>query len=173
MTRRLATLVCWLANAWIVLLPLGLLYALVDFSTFQDLVRQKTSLAIQWPTVAHGQWLALWLLTAAYLAVGYVAVINLRRAFASFARGEWFDADNSRHLRAFSLLLIAQACAKPVHHALASVLLSWQHAPGTRILSISFDSSTLALLASGLVMWVMSDLLVVGMRADAENKQFV
>ncbi|MEE4662162.1 MAG: hypothetical protein V2J89_16955 [Halieaceae bacterium] len=173
MTRKLAGLVCWLANLWIVMLPVAVLYTAVDFNLFQGLAREKLTLAIQWSTVAHWQWLALWLLTVAYLGIGYLGVINLRCAFVSFARGQWFNADNSRYLRAFSLLLIAQACAKPVHHALASVLLSWQHAPGTRILSIAFDSDTLVLLASGLVMWVMSDLLVVGMRADAENKQFV
>ena len=173
MTQKLAALVYWFATAWIVILPLAAMYSLIVFERFRGLAIDVIHLPIRWGSVAPWQWYGLWLSTLAYLMVGYVGVIYLRKAFASFAQGQWFDAENSRYLRVFSVLLITQAVAKPLHQGVMSVLLSWNHPPGEKMLSIALGSNELALFLGGVVMWVMSDLLVAGIRADAENRQFV
>ena len=173
MTIRLAGLIYWAASAWLVVLPLGAAWLLLDVATLATVARQNLPLPVQWFSVESWQWYALWALTVAYAAIGYAGVVFLRRAFQSFARGQWFDEENSRSLRGFALLLVAQGIAKPVHFAAASVLLSWGHPPGERVLSISVGSSELVLIMSGVVMWVLADLLLAGMRADAENRQFV
>lgn len=173
MTIRLAQLVYWVATAWLVLLPLGAAYLLFDINYLGQIGRENLNLPIQWFSVDNWQLYALWVLTALYAFLGYLGVYFLRRAFKSFAQGQWFDSRNSRSLRAFALLLVLQGIVKPIHLALASVLLSWNHPPGERVLSISVGSNELVLICSGVVLWVLSDLLVRGMRADAENRQFV
>ena len=173
MTTRLAGLVYALCTIWLVLLPAGALYLLIDLERFASIAATNLGQPIQWYTVTDPQWYGLWVSTAMYAAIGYAAVFYLRRAFGSFARGAWFDADNSRSLRRFALLLIAQGLAKPVHFAVSSVLLSINHPPGEKVLAVSLGSGEVILIATGLIMWVLADLLVEGMKADAENRQFV
>ena len=173
MTRILASLVSWVATVWLLLLPAGALYYLVNIDSLAALASSNLALPIQWFTVDRGQWYALWGVTVLYLSLGYAGVWYLRKAFRSFARGNWFDAQNSLYLRRFATLLILQGVAKPVHFGLVSVLLSMNHAPGERMLSISLGSNEAILIIAGLVFWVLADLLVEGTRADAENRQFV
>jgi hypothetical protein len=63
--------------------------------------------------------------------------------------------------------------ARPIHFSLASVVLSINHAPGDRNLSISVGSNVAILVIAGFILWVLADLLVERIRADAENRQFV
>lgn len=173
MTTRLAGLVYALCTIWLVLLPAGALYLLLDINRFASIAAMNLRQPIQWHSVTSAQWYGLWVLTVLYAAIGYAAVFYLRRAFGSFARGAWFDVHNSRNLRRFALLMIGQGLAKPVHFAIASVLLSIKHPPGEKVLAVSLGSGELILITTGLIMWVLADLLVEGMKADAENRQFV
>ena len=173
MTVRLARVVYWLCTAWLIVVPVGAAWLLLDIDRFGVLAARTLGMPIEWHTVGYAQWYGLWLLSALYLAIGYLGVLHLRRAFASFANGQWFDTENSRSLRTFSLLLVAQGIARPTHFALSSLVLSLNHAPGDRVLSISVGSNEVILIVSGLILWVLSDLLVAGMRAQAENRQFV
>ena len=173
MTVRIATLVYWLCTALLVLLPLGALFLLVDIERFAQLASRHLNLPIQWHTVTVAQWYGLWVLAALYAAIGYTGTVFLRRAFRSFAHGAWFDADSSRNLRVFSVLLAVQGIAKPVQFALAGIVLSLQHPPGGKVLAVSVGSNEATLVVAGMILWVLSDLLVAGTRADAENRQFV
>ena len=173
MTRNLASVVAWLCTAWLLVLPVAALYYVVRLDRFGTLAAANLALPIQWHTVTSGQWLVLWGVTVVFLSLGYAGTWYLRKAFVSFARGDWFNVDNSRCLRLFAALLILQGFAKPVHFGLASVILSLNHPPGDRLLSISFGSNELVFVIAGFVMWVLSDLLVEGTRAEAENRQFV
>ncbi|MDJ0917815.1 MAG: DUF2975 domain-containing protein [Woeseiaceae bacterium] len=173
MTRTLASLVVWMCAAWLLLLPAGALYYLVNIDSLGALASRNLELPIQWFTVGRGQWYALWGATVVYLSLGYAGVWYLRKAFRSFASGDWFDAQNSRYLRRFAALLVLQGIAKPLHFGLASVILSMKHPPGERMLSISLGSNEAILIVAGLVFWVLADLLVEGTKADAENRQFV
>ena len=69
--------------------------------------------------------------------------------------------------------MILQGVAKPVHFALASVILSLKHPAGERLLSISIGSDVAVLMIAGFILWVLADLLVEGSKADTENRQFV
>lgn len=173
MTRYLSSLIAWGCTLWLVLLPLAGAYLLVDINAFADLVQRNMTLPIQWQSVSEAQWYGLWTLTMAYLVVGLLAVYFLRRAFRGFAQGDLFDLKNSRSLRQFSTLLFVQALAGPIHRALSSVLLSWNHPAGQKLLSITFGSNELAVAVLAMILWVMSDLLVEASRLQSENQQFV
>lgn len=173
MTRKLAALVAGLCAVWLVVLPTAALYFLVRIDDFGAMAVGNLAMPIQWYTVGNGQWYALWAITALFLALSYAGAWNLRKAFASFARGDWFDIENSRYLRRYATLLILQGVAKPVHFALASVILSLKHPAGERLLSISIGSDVAVLMIAGFILWVLADLLVEGSKADTENRQFV
>lgn len=173
MTRKFSLLISWGCAALLVSTPFITLYFLLDIQAFAALTQRSIGLAIDWESVVSWQWYALWSVTAGYLAIGLVGLYFLRRPFANFARGELFNLTNSRDLHRFSILLFAQALAKPLHFALASLLLSANHGAGNKMLSISFGSTEGRMIALALVFWVVSNLLIEGGRLQAENRQFV
>lgn len=173
MTRRFSLFITWGCLAALVLAPAAAFFFLIDIDAFATLAKRNLSLPIHWQSVTAGQWYGLWLLTALYLALGLGGLYFLRRAFANFAKGELFNRNNSRDLRLFSIFLFAQAVAKPLHFALASILLSWNHPPGQKMLSISLGSGEIKIIALAMILWVMSDLLVKASRLEDENKQFI
>ncbi len=173
MTQKLAALVAGLCVIWLVALPIAAVYLLIDIEQFGLLAKENLKMPIQWFTVGKGQWFGLWTVTAMYLGVGYLGTWYLYQAFRSFARGAWFDEGNSRHLRRYAGLLMLQAILSPLHFSLASVILSINHPPGQKLLSVLAGSKELTMIAAGLILWVLADLLVKGIRADAENRQFV
>lgn len=173
MTRRFSLLIAWGCTALLIVTPLAALYFAVDLQAFAALTRTNIGLAIEWDTVVDWQWYALWGITLLYIAIGMAGLYFLRRPFANFARGELFNLTNSRDLHRFSILLLVQALVKPLHFALSSVVLSANHGAGNEMLSVSFGSGELRMIAIALVFWVMSNLLVEGGRLQAENRQFV
>ncbi len=173
MSRKLSLVIAWACLCLLVIAPMAALYFLLRLDEFADLAKANIGLPIQWWTVSDGQWYSLWVLTAVYLSIGLAGLFFLRRAFANFANGELFNLSNSRDLRRFSVLLVAQALAMPLHLSLSSVLLSLNHPAGERMLSISIGSNELKVIGVALILWVMSDLLVEGGRLHAENQQFI
>lgn len=173
MTRRLSLIIAWGCTALLVVIPLSALYLLVRIDTFAMLARQNLGLPISWETVVDWQWYALWAATFLYVCIGLAGLYFLRRPFLNFARGELFNEANSRNLRRFAILLFLQALVKPLHFGVASVLLSANHGPGNKMLSIMVGSGEVRLLAVAIVFWVVSNLLVEGSRLQAENRQFV
>jgi hypothetical protein len=153
--------------------PVAAVYLFVDIDAFAALGVRQLRLPIQWETVTPGQWRGLWLLTALHLGVGLSGLYFLRRAFVNFSRGEFFNQSNSRDLRLFSILLFVQAFTKPLHTALSSVLLSWNHPPGQKVLSVSFGSGEVQMIVLAMILWVICDLLVRGGELEHENRQFV
>lgn len=173
MTRQFSLLIALGCTAILILTPVAALYLLFDIQLFASLARSNLNLPIQWQTVSDSQWYSLWLLTLIYTGIGLTGLYFLRRAFANFAQGELFNLSNSRDLRLFSIILFAQALAKPVHFALTSVLLSFNHPAGEKMLSVSLGSGEIKVIALAMILWVMSDLLVRGCRLENENKQFI
>lgn len=173
MTRHLSLLISWSCTALLILVPAAALLYVVKLDAFAELARISIGLPIQWRTVSDGQWYALWALTALYLSIGLIGLYFLRRAFANFSKGELFNFANSRDLRRFSILLLAQALVTPFHFALSSALLSLNHPAGEKMLSISFGGNELRAIGVALVLWVMSDLLIEGCKLQTENRQFV
>lgn len=173
MTRRFSLFIAWGCTILLVAIPVAALYFLLNIDGFAALTRQSIGLGIQWDSVATWQWYTLWGITTVYMTIGLVGLYFLRRPFANFARGELFNPANSRDLRHFSMLLFAQALAKPLHFALASVVLSANHTAGNKMLSISLGANEARMIAVALVFWVMSNLLIEGCRLQSENRQFV
>ncbi len=173
MHRLFCLLVTWSCLAVLVVAPVAAIYFGLSIDSFAALAMRQLPLPIQWETVSHGQWLGLWVLTTLHVGVGVWGLFFLRRAFLNFAGGEFFNRSNSRDLRLFSILLFVQAFTKPLHTALASVLLSWNHPPGQKMLSISFGSGEVQTVILAMILWVICDLLVRGSELENENKQFV
>ncbi len=173
MTQRFSLFIVWGCTVLLVAIPVAALYFLLNIDGFAAFTRQSIGLGIRWDTVVTWQWYTLWGITTVYLTIGLVGLYFLRRPFANFARGELFNLANSSDLRRFSILLFTQALAKPLHFALASVLLSANHAAGNKMLSISLGSNEARMIAVAIVFWVMSNLLIEGCRLQAENRQFV
>ncbi len=173
MTRYFSLLIAWGCLAVLIVLPLTGLYFLIDIDTFAAMVRPEMKLPIQWQTVTDGQWYAFWLLSMVYIAIGLAGFYYLRRAFVNFARGEFFNLNNSRDLRLFSIFLFIQALTRPLHFTLSSLLLSWNHPPGEKMLSISLGSGEIEVVALAMLLWVVSDLLVKASKLEHENRQFI
>ncbi len=173
MTRRLSLLISWSCTALLILVPAVSLYFLFNLNALAEFIRGSIGLPIRWHGVSTGQWYAFWALTMLYLSIGLVGLYFLRRAFANFATGELFNMANSRDLRRFSILLLIQALATPLHFALSSVLLSLHHPAGQKMLSISFGSNELRAVGVAIVLWVLSNLLLEGCKLQSENRQFV
>lgn len=173
MVRQFSQLIALGCTAILIAAPVTALYLLINLELFATMAKSNLSLPIQWQTVSDTQWYSLWLLTLFYTASGLAGIYFLRRAFSNFAKGELFNQSNSRDLRLFSVFLLVQAVAKPLHFSIASTLLSMNHPAGQKMLSISLGSGEIKVIALGIIMWVMSDLLVSASKLANENKQFV
>ncbi|MEM1434283.1 MAG: DUF2975 domain-containing protein [Pseudomonadota bacterium] len=173
MTRPLSRLISWGCSLAIALQVLAGLYGLLNIEAFVALAREQLTLPIQWQTVAPWQGYLLFAATVACALPGLAALYFLRRPFSNFARGELFNAANSRALRRFAALLLLHALLRPVHTAIASVVLSLNHPAGEKMLSLTFGSDELSAVGLALVFWVLSNLLLEGSRLHAENRQFV
>ncbi|WP_088328380.1 DUF2975 domain-containing protein [Lacimicrobium sp. SS2-24] len=173
MTRQFSLFIAHGCSALLFFTPVAGLYLLFDIELFASLARSNLNLPIQWQTVSDTQWYSLWLLTVGYIGIGLTGLYFLRRAFANFAKGELFNHSNSRHLRLFAIMLFAQALAKPLHFALASVLLSFNHPPGQKMLSLMVGSGEVKVIALAMILWVMSNLLLKGGELEKENSQFI
>ncbi len=173
MTRQFSRLIALGCMALLITIPVIALYFLVNIEQFAVMARSNLGLPIQWQTVSDIQWYSLWLLTVFYAAIGLAGIYFLRRAFSNFAKGQLFNHSNSRDLRLFSILLFTQALAKPLHFSIASILLSMNHPAGQKMLSVSFGSDEVKVIALAMILWVMSDLLVRGSKLESENKQFI
>ncbi len=173
MTRQFSRLIALGCMAILFTTPFIALYLLINIELFAAIAKSNLGLPIQWQTVSNMQWYSLWLLTVSYIAIGLAGLYFLRRAFSNFAKGQLFNHSNSRDLRLFSILLFAQALAKSLHFSLSSVLLSMNHPAGQKMLSVSFGSGEIKVIALAMILWVMSDLLVRGSKLESENKQFI
>ncbi len=173
MTQQFSRLIALGCMAILITIPLILLYFLINIELFAAIARNNLGLPIQWQTTSDIQWYSLWLLTVIYVATGLAGLHFLRRAFSNFAKGQLFNHSNSRDLRLFSILLFAQALAKPLHLSISSMLLSMNHPAGQKMLSVSIGSDEVKVIALAMVLWVMSDLLVRGSKLESENKQFI
>lgn len=173
MSRHFSLIIAWVCLLVLVSAPIASVYYLINIDALATLTKKSLSLPIDWASVKTVQWYGFWLLTLLYFAIGLSSLYFLRRAFTNFSQGEFFSLSNSQSLRMFSILLLAQALAKPLHHSLSSVLLSINHAAGQKVLSITIGSSEIKTIILGMIIWVISDLLVKGSKIESENKQFI
>lgn len=173
MARRFSLFISYLSIAVLIIAPAAAIYFVFNIDVFAGLAQKNLGLFIQWQTVSTTQWYGLWFITIVFNAFGLAGMFFLYRAFTNFARGEFFNLANSQNLRWFSILLFIQAVAKPILFTLSSLLLSLNHPPGQKMLSVSIGSNEVTILVLAMILWVTSDMLVKGSEIDSENKQFV
>jgi len=173
MTQKFSKLIALGCTGVIFAVPIVAIYFLFNIEQFANIGRNNIALPIQWHTVSEIQWYCLWLLTLINSCLVVIGLYFLRRAFFNFAKGQLFNLSNSRDLRMFSILLFAQAFAKPLYFSISSVILSINHSAGKKMLSVMFGSNELTAIALAMIIWVVSDLLVKGSKLENENKQFI
>lgn len=171
--RKLAVIVYWACNLVLLGTPLLLIFCLFNTSVFVDIVRNSVDLNIQWRTVQDTQWILLFCSITVVLAIGYVGIYFLRKSFKCFAAGELFTLNNSLNIKMFAKLLLAQTLATPVLYTVASLILSFNHPPGQKILAVTIGANEVKGVLVSLIFLVVSHILVVGHDIDNENKHFL
>lgn len=173
MIRRFSLAIAWGCTALLIFLPLAAIFYLVDIDAFAALGRSSLDYPLRWETVVGLQWYGLWLITLLYVALGWLGLYFLRRAFASFAAGSYFTVANSQDLRWFSILLFLQVLTTPFKEAFSTIVLSLNHPPGQRFVSIMIGSDEIVVMFLAMLLWVISELLLKGLEIENENRQFV
>lgn len=167
---RLLAFGCWAAC---IVAPLLALYLLWDLPLLMKLIREggSQSAKIHWETVVHWQEVTVWAIAAVNLAITLLALYFLRPVLLQFAEGEFFNLANSVNLRRFSWVMVFQGLLRPM--GLTTLVLSWNHPPGQRMLSLGFSGGAIGFLGLGFLLLMISDLLVRGAELERENAQFV
>lgn len=172
MKNRICSLLafgCWAAC---IIGPLVALYLLWDLPLLMDLLKDGHQVSqIQWETVVNWQRQAVWTVLALNLVLTLLSLYFLRPVLLQFARDEYFNYTNSLYLKRFSWVLVIQGILHPL--GFVTLLLSWNHPPGQRLLSLSFSGEEIRFLALGFLFLLVSDLLVKGAELELENAQFV
>lgn len=173
MTKRLSLIISYLCLFTLVTLPLAAIWLLFNLDLLAEIAQRNIRLPIIWETVENWQLLTLWLVSAAYISIGLLGIFYLRRSFLNFSKGQYFNIANTRDLRRFSICILIQGMVTPVYYSCLSVLLSWQHPPGQKMLSIMFGSNEIRTIGLALIFWVVSNLLVEAEKLKNENQQFI
>lgn len=171
--KLVSKVVSWGCQLMIIFGAVFLVAMLFKINWLKEIAMNNLGLPIQWGSVQDVQLYFLWGIVAVTLTVGAMGLYFLHLAFANFARGELFNLSNSVCLKRFSTLLLLQTALKPIAFTLSSVVLSLNHPAGQKILSFSFGSQDFFSLWLALILWVISELLVLGNELQAENRQFV
>ena len=173
MSKKFSYLIFWGSLATIFLTIIALLSFLIKIDWFAEIAQTNLRMPIYWTTVKAWQWYLLWASTTAFLAIGLFGLYFLHCAFKKISTGELFNLANSLNIRRFAILLFVQTAAKPIYLSFTSVILSLNHPKGEKMLSLTFGSQELTMLALAMIFWVVSDVLVAGCKLQAENRQFI
>ncbi|MBX2847045.1 MAG: DUF2975 domain-containing protein [Acidiferrobacterales bacterium] len=173
MTQRLSYLIATMCLAVLLLLPLAALWLLFNPELFTQIAQRNLPFQIIWESVESSQMITAWFVSALYMGVGLTGLFFLRRAFLNFAKGKLFDESTTRDLRRFSIFVFIQGLITPIYYACLSVILSWNHPPGQKMLSVTFGSNELRFIGLALIFWVICDLLLEAEKLKQENQQFI
>ncbi|MCW8091093.1 DUF2975 domain-containing protein [Alteromonas sp. ASW11-130] len=172
MLSAISKVIVWACITVICVTPVVYLYFIVNVDSLAHFTKASLSLPIQWDTVSLAQWYALLSVTFIYHGIGLVSLYVLSKAFKNFAKGELFNHSNSQNLRWFALLIFIQAITRPIHYAFSSVILSFNHPTGEKVLAFLVSSEELKIIVLAGIMWVISELVVKARVFETENKQF-
>lgn len=106
-------------------------------------------------------------------ALFVLSLLPLIRFFRRVEQGEVFSMQTITCLRHFSRWLLISAGCSLLMTPLLSLLLSWQHPPGQRFLSIDVGVQVLNGLGLALLMWLIARILYEGLLIARENQEFV
>lgn len=104
------------------------------------------------------------------LLIGY-GLMQLARAFAAIANGEYFSQRMFGSLRVFAASLSLSGFASLLVAPIVSLLVTWGNEE--RSLAISIGSPQLGLIFFGALLWVLAQLLERAAEIEAENREIV
>jgi len=173
MTKKLSLIISYLCLSLLIVMPVLAVYFLFNLDNLVEFAKQNLPFQIIWRTVDHWQIVAMWILSVSYLSIGLFAIYYLRKTFLKFSKGKLFDITTTQDLRLFTFLIFLQGIVTPLFYGFMSVLLSWNHPPGQKILSIMLGTNEIKTISLALVFWVICNLLIEAEKLKNENNQFV
>jgi len=103
------------------------------------------------------------------VAFSMAALLYLAQIFGAFQRMQLFDALNAVRLKRAGWALVWGQLVEPVHEALLSLALTYNNAPGERLISVGFGSHQLTLLTIGLAVLLLSWILAEAAKMHEEQ----
>ncbi|WP_395343931.1 DUF2975 domain-containing protein [Ningiella sp. W23] len=172
-TEKMSKVISHLLLVPIALLFIMWIYFLINIGAFEDVARSNISYAINWDSVSEFQlYVAALLSLLPHLIIAW-GLLHLRQLFQAFSEARVFDKDNAQSAKRFAKSLVFFWVCSWIVSVLVSLVLSWNHASGQKVLSIQFNSEHLAVLLLGLVFWVIAKVLLQAHYLEKENKAFV
>ena len=171
--QNLSKLLSGLCILGLLFFPAMWLFFLINQELYMQLAQQNIELDIQWETVTSTQGYIFWGMNVLPNLVIVWGLLNLRRLFNAFARLDFFTDMNIRYLKHFSFSLLASALLKIIVNIVSSVVLSINHPPTEKILSIQFNSHELNTFMIGLIFWLVAKILTEARALATENQQFI
>ena len=124
------------------------------------------------PLTATERWLAA-SLNLLPLAVTLYALFNLQKLFGLYATGQVFTSETVRCFRNMGWALIIMMPVNILFHSALSVLLSFDHPAGERMLAVSLSSNHLGMAIVGTVIVIISWVMAEATRIAQENAEII
>jgi hypothetical protein len=107
------------------------------------------------------------------VGAGLYVLAQLWRLFARYRSGDVLGAGTANVFGRFARSVVALALSQIVARALMSVALTWDNAPGERVLRVSVDWNDFVLLLLGAALVAIARVMARASRVDEENRAFV
>jgi hypothetical protein len=107
------------------------------------------------------------------LVMMLAGVWQARRCFLHFAHGQVFTAHVTRYLRNVARWIAAAVLTGLLSDAMATVVLTWTNAVGTRQLVFGMNSHHIFTLFSAAIVWLMAEVIAQGQSLVEENEGFI
>jgi hypothetical protein len=100
-------------------------------------------------------------------------VVHLRQTFRAFSQNAIFELTNVLNVKRFAFALMLAPIINTIVRPVTSVMLSLNHPPGEKVLSVSFNSADIPTFLIGLVFWLLAKILLEASILAQENNEFV
>ena len=117
--------------------------------------------------------IGLIILLAGPISLLIYAMWRISRLFACYERGRIFSTAAARHIRAAGTALAANGGLSIMTNTLAVLLLTYDNAPGKRMLEIEISSANYSTLLFGGLLIVIGWIMHEAARVANENRQFI
>lgn len=171
--QRLSFIMQQLCLAGIILIPLMLAWIWLNFDQYIDVIASDHSLQLKPEYIGTSNILMGFLCSLIPAVILCYGLWRLRKLFALFCNKQFFTNANTRHLRAFSVALFANALLSPVIGALLSIILTINNPPGQRSLSIGISNHEISTLFIAATFMIIAGIMVEGRKLADENAEII
>lgn len=154
-------------------LPMLFIYFLIDITLFRTLAEQNLNYVIQWQSVTSTQLYLAAVISFLPHTLILWGVINLRRTLHAFMQSQIFNQQNILFMNRFALSLVLFALSSWIAKAIVSVVLSFNHPAGQKLLSIQIGSQHISVFLVGLVFWLIGKVMLHGFEIQQDNQSIV